>query len=415
MKSRQNNGYGKLINFPTPCRKVKANVVYQGDNLPILKEIESGKIDLIYIDPPFCAGSVFKSKAWGKKVVSFNDEWGGGVQSYIHWLSPRLKEFHRLLSHKGVFCLHLDQRSVHYAKVELDKIFGQKNFLNEVIWHYSGGASGKRNYPKKHNTILIYTKTKNYQFNDDDIRIPYEGTGGYQNSNGIVNNGKRYKPNPKGKIPTSVFKIPIIHPNDTKERIGYPTQKPLKLLDRIIKTFTHKGDMVLDGFCGCGTTISSAQNLGRQWLGIDISKDAVSVIRKRMAKEHGLKIKVIPTGSLSKDNILRLDPFEFERYIVGLIGQPNLKQRGDGGVDGYTYDHIPIQVKKSYKIMCPKSLIETHVNDYAGMWRLNHTCAKLRHHLSRLKRKTWATTKNRKFLQMHLDLFIAYQNKYKLF
>ena len=86
-----------------PIRKVKANVVYQGDNLPLLKELESGKIDLIYIDPPFCAGSVFKSKAWGKKIVSFNDEWGGGVQSYIHWLSPRLKEFHRLLAPTGSF------------------------------------------------------------------------------------------------------------------------------------------------------------------------------------------------------------------------------------------------------------------------------------------------------------------------
>ena len=122
---------------------------------------------------------------------------------------------------------------------------------------------------------------------------------------------------------------------------------------RIIEMTTEKGDMVFDAFCGCGTTVSSAQNLGRKWLGIDISKDAISVIRKRMAKEHQLKIKVIKTDSLSKADVLRLDPFEFERYMVSLIGQPNLQQRGDGGVDGYTHNYIPIQVKKSFNVGRP--------------------------------------------------------------
>lgn len=116
---------------------------------------------------------------------------------------------------------------------------------------------------------------------------------------------------------------------------------------------TDKNDMVFDAFCGCGTTINVAHSLNRKWLGCDISKDAIKEIRFEFARDHNLKIQVIKTGSLSKDNILRLDPFEFERYLVGLIGQPNLKQRGDGGVDGYTYDHIPIQVKKSYKIGRP--------------------------------------------------------------
>ena len=137
------------------------------------------------------------------------------------------------------------------------------------------------------------------------------------------------------------------------ERIGYPTQKPLKLLDRIIKATTEKGDIVFDGFCGCGTTISSAQNLGRQWLGCDISKEAVKVIKDRMIKEYKIKIQSIKTGSLTKEEILSLDEFKFEKYVVSLIGIPNIKQVGDGGVDGYTYNHIPIQVKKSFKIIRP--------------------------------------------------------------
>lgn len=147
--------------------------------------------------------------------------------------------------------------------------------------------------------------------------------------------------------------IPNLSHGKNPERLGYPTQKPLELLDRIIESFTEKGDMVFDAFCGCGTTISSAQNLGRNWMGIDISKDAISVIRKRMTKEHQLKIKVIKINSRSKADVLRLDPFKFERYIVSLIGTPNTKQRGDDGVDGYTYNYIPIQVKKSHKVGRP--------------------------------------------------------------
>ena len=281
---------------------------------------------------------------------------GGGVQSYIHWLKPRLKEFHRVLSPNGVFCLHLDQRSVHYAKVELDKIFGEKNLINQIIWFYKTGGASKKHFSKKHDVILIYGKSNKWTFNPKKEKTY---TKSKSRKAGLQNYGKgdcEFFKDENGVYNLTyikdVWEIPYIN-SQAKERLGYPTQKPLALLNRIIESFTNTGDMVFDGFCGCGTTLSSAQNLGRQWLGCDISNQAIKVIRKRMALEHNLKIKVIPTGSLSKDNILRLDPFEFERYVVSLIGQPNLKQRGDGGVDGYTYNHIPIQVKKSYKIGRP--------------------------------------------------------------
>lgn len=287
---------------------------------------------------------------------------GGGVQSYIHWLKPRLREFKRLLSDKGVFALHLDYRSAHYAKVELDKIFNQSNLVNEIIWCYKSGGAGNKSFSKKHDTILIYSKTKNYTFNPEKEKSYKEVN--YSTGNKKVKLFKEVIKTckaPKGEKCNNVYTL--TYPKDwieigmlstaSKERLGYPTQKPLELLDRLILAFTNKNDMVFDSFCGCGTTISSAQNLGRRWLGCDISKEAIKVIRKRMAKEHQLKIQVIKTGSLNKAEILRLNPFDFEAYLVGLIGIPNKKQRGDGGIDGFTYDHIPIQVKKSFKIGRP--------------------------------------------------------------
>ena len=381
-----------------PTRKVKANIVYQGDNLEIMRELEPNKIQLIYIDPPFCAQNVFKSKAWNKKIVSFNDEWGGGIQSYIRWLVPRLRECYRLLSPTGVFCLHLDQRSSHYAKVELDKIFGYKNFMNEIIWCYGlysrGAKAISKSYARNSDTILVYKKSNSYKFKKQthlekftfenarrkgfmfqenrwfkittrgdytDLSIEKFKKEGriYITKNGTIKIKYYLKSDDEFVYEEKKYGNVWIDINDAmhiskKEKLGYPTQKPLKLLDRFIKTFTDKNDMVFDSFCGCGTTISSAQNLGRQWLGIDISKDAISVIRKRMEKEHSLKIKVINTGAISRAEVYELDPFEFEKKMVKMIGgTPNLQQRGDGGIDGRCYDHTPIQVKKSFNVGRP--------------------------------------------------------------
>ena len=339
---------------------MKENVVFQGDNLPLMKELEGGKIDLIYIDPPFCSQAVYKSKAFDEKIeCEFNDEFRGGVQSYIHWLKPRLQEIHRLLSDKGVFCLHIDQRTSHYAKIELDKIFGYNNFINQVIWDYSGNSTTSRFYPRKHDIILIYSKNQEHTFNT--TYRPYSEATlkryNHEDKQGRFKistlNGKTEKVYMKEGCPVQDVwsDCPVVRKKE--ERCGYPTQKPLKLLDRLIETFTKKGDMVADFFCGCGTATSSAQNLGRRWLGCDVSKDAISVIKKRMMRDHNLKVKVIKTNSLSASNIMKLSPLEFEKHVVSLLGIPNKKQVGDGGVDGYTHDHIPIQVKKSYKVGRP--------------------------------------------------------------
>lgn len=337
----------------------------------------------------------------------------GGVQSYIRWLVPRLRECWRLLAPTGSFFLHLDERSVHYAKIELDKIFGENNFVNEIVWkRTSSNNASKNKLSVITDYILFYAKDKekmkfkklyaghsesykksHYSKKDKDGRH-YQLTD--LNSPNFNKNTqytyKGYKPNSKGwrwslqKMKDMDKKGYVFFPEDknkrlrqiryldeqkgtpisnlwsdifpvnsmAKERIGYPTQKPLNLLNRVLEITTDKNDMVFDAFSGCGTTISSAQNLGRQWLGIDISKDAISVIRKRMAKEHSLKIQVIKVGTLSRAEVYRLNPFEFEHQMVKMIGgTPNLKKVGDGGIDGFCYDHTPIQVKKSFNVGRP--------------------------------------------------------------
>ena len=388
--ARKKNQYQRRLQiFSNPQKAVQSNVIYQGDNLEVMRELEPNQIDFIYIDPPFCAGSVRKSKAWGKKLVSFNDEWGGGIQSYIRWLFPRLKEGHRLLSPTGVFCLHLDYRSVHYARVELDKIFGYNNFLNQITWLRDAVGKGAKKTSKQFSReieyILIYSKTDKWIFKQPYQKIGYTQLKEfrYKEKNGrkfkIVTlgdyteksikemesknliykttSGKKYKKYYLDQFKLAVGSLWVDIPNlshgKNPERIGYPTQKPLALLDRLIESFTDKNNMVLDAFCGCGTTVSSAQNLGRRWLGIDLSPDAISVIKKRMVRDHNLKIKIIKADTITREEVYKLGHFEFQKQMVKLIGGTPNKPHRDGGIDGWCYDHTPIQVKMSFGVCRP--------------------------------------------------------------
>ena len=365
-----------LMKFPQ-ARTLKTNVIYCADNLEVMKQLPSESIDLIYIDPPFNTGTVRKSKAWDQEVQlgDFDDKWGG-INSYVLWMTNRLREMHRLLKPTGVLCVHLDYRSVHYIKVELDKIFGSgqadkgsKHFVNEIVWCYSQGGRSKKTFAKKHDTILIHSKTKNsYYFNP--IKIPMDsGTKSFGGRLETDKDGRKFRlvygskdKNGKskyykyyldeGKIPEDYWTDINSIQSGSKERIGYPTQKPIELLDRFIKSFTNENDIVADFFCGCATTLSSAQGLNRKWLGVDVSKEASKVIRKRMARDHKMKVEIVPLKSLTKAQVLRLNPFEFEKYVVRSIGGiPNSVQRGDGGIDDYLQeDGTPIQVKKSDKV-----------------------------------------------------------------
>ena len=277
---------------------MKSNVIYEGDNLKIIRSFESNLIDLIYIDPPFFTQSIRK-----QGDIEFSDKWKGGMNSYLKWIISRLKECYRLLKETGVFCIHLDQRSSHYIKVELDKIFGMNHFINEIIWHYRRWSNVSRHFQKMHDTIFLYSKTSQYfncipnqkysnkKYIEDTVRKIVDGKlKRVKDSNG--NYIKRKKQNDGVPMHDVFHDINFISPN-SKERIGYPTQKPLSLLNRIIQAFTNKGDLVLDSFCGSGTTLSSAQGLQRRWIGIDSSKDAIDITKKRMKRDHNLEVEVI--------------------------------------------------------------------------------------------------------------------------
>ena len=252
-----------------------------------MRSLEEGEIQLIAIDPPFCSGSVRKSERSGEDV-QFDDCWKGGVQSYVQWLVPRLRECHRLLKDTGVLSLHLDQSASHYAKVELDKIFGEGNFINEIIWSYKSGGASKRSFAKKHDNILVYSRGKKWTFNVQKEKD-------YKRKKVGINNGgascTHFLKDHIGVynlvIPRDVWEIPIIN-SQAHERAGYPTQKPLPLYEKIIKAFTNEEDIVADFFCGSGTTLVASQNLGRKWIGADASNYAINFVCRRMNRDHNV-------------------------------------------------------------------------------------------------------------------------------
>lgn len=271
-------------------------VVYFGDNLPILRKMAAQSVDLIYTDPPFNTGKKqartqlrtvrdpggdrtgFQGQRYRSiKVAShaFEDDF----DNYLAFLEPRLVEAHRVLSDSGSLYLHLDYREVHYAKVLLDSIFGRDCFLNEVIWAYDYGARTRKKWPAKHDNILVYVRDpEQYLFNVDEVdRIPYMAPG-------LVGPEKAAR----GKLPTDTWWHTIV-PTNGKERTGYPTQKPLGIVRRIVQASSKPGDMVLDFFAGSGTLGEAAYKLGRRFVLIDDNEEAVAVMARRFAEMEAVR------------------------------------------------------------------------------------------------------------------------------
>ena len=268
------------------------NVIYCGDNLPILEAMPSESVDLIYIDPPFNTGTT-QARTRLKTVRSETGDRTGfqgqryrttklGTQSfadqfddYLAFLRPRLVEAYRVLTPTGSLYFHIDYREAHYCKVLLDDIFGRECFLNEIIWAYDYGARTRKKWPAKHDNILLYVKDPGcYTFNVDDIdRIPYMAPG-------LVGPEKAAR----GKLPTDTWWHTIVSPNG-KEKTGYPTQKPLGILERIIRASSNPGDVVLDFFAGSGTTGVAAAQLGRSFILIDNNAEALEVMARRFDQE----------------------------------------------------------------------------------------------------------------------------------
>ena len=277
------------------------NQVLLGDCLELVPKLPQGSIDLIYIDPPFGTQSLWSSKAWGKSVqteLNFYDIFGGGVNGYKSFMRPRLREMHRLLKPTGSLFVHLDWRMAHYIKIELDKIFGVKNpalkntnFVNEIIWCYSNSGRANKGFCKKHDTILWYSKTKKFFWNDYKLPVSkkyleshYKQTDKQGKRCRVrVDAGKKrtYYPESGTSCNDWWSDIPSLN-SMAKERRGWPTQKPLKLLDRIIKATTKEGDLVADFFCGSGVTAEAAFKLGRRFIVGDINPDAVKITKDRL-------------------------------------------------------------------------------------------------------------------------------------
>ena len=247
-----------------------------------MSALPDGCCDLIYIDPPFCSNTV---RSTSRQPRGFSDVWAGGLKSYLAFLFPRLVECGRVLAPHGLFFAHLDWRAVHYVKIQLDTIFGIRNFLNEIVWHYRTGGSSARWFGRKHDTILLYAKQSGrHRFNV--LREGIYRTDGLNYDSG----GRPYKTTRRGRLYfnaagpalTDVWDIPFLS-TVSRERCGWPTQKPLKLLERIIRAGSRPGDVVADFFCGSGTTLVAARKLGRRWLGCDGSPRAVSMARRRLS------------------------------------------------------------------------------------------------------------------------------------
>lgn len=297
--------------------------IYLGDCLEVTSNFDSGSFDLIYIDPPFNTGRVqsrkrlktvrdeegdrtgFQGKRYKTQVLgesSFDDSF----DDFMTFVEPRLREAHRLLSPQGSFFFHIDYRESHYCKVMLDNIFGRESFKNEIVWAYDYGARSKKRWSAKHDNIFWYAKDPdNYTYRYDDIdRIPYMAPG-------LVGPEKAAK----GKTPTDVWWQTIVSPNG-REKTGYPTQKPVAILNRIVRVHSNPGDRILDFFAGSGTTGEAAISSGRSAVLVDNSPEAIRVMSRRLAyaspvirgEEHAVDQRPggQDTGDLFADLAIRL-------------------------------------------------------------------------------------------------------------
>lgn len=311
-----------------------ANRLIWGDNLHVMRQLPSESIDLIYIDPPFFSGRQYNIIFGDQNEVrSFTDIWEGGMPGYLIWLNARLYEMKRLLKKTGSIYVHCDWHASHYIKVEMDKIFGYENFLNEVVWCYGLGGSSNRYWPRKHDVILWYSKVRDGHFFEPDL-VPATS----MRMAGQMKKAPDY------------WDIPTIN-NMAKERIGYPTQKPEALLERIIKSSCPTGGVVADFFCGGGTTPAVAQRLGRRWIACDQSRVAVAVTADRLirgAQQLSMALQVPDFtveywGVYEARRLTQMPEGEFRPFILRCFGATPNTDPNEPGIHGYKHS-VPVWV-----------------------------------------------------------------------
>ena len=338
----------------------KQNYVICGDCLDWLEDVPPASVDICYIDPPFFSNKNYEI-IWGNGYErrSFEDRWKGGINAYIEWMEKRVKLIHSCLKDTGSIFLHCDWRASHRLRVMLDEVFGEKNFVNEIVWCYTGPSNSKNFFPRKHDIILFYSK-KHVNFNCESVRIPYSNpktfTMGGSGSLARKNKPKTtYKTGleealARGKIVEDYW-IDIPSLSVSKERIGYKTQKPEALLERVIQCSTNEDDIVLDCFAGGGTTAVVAAKLNRKFIVGDVSPVAVRVISDRLneiADDPKFEVLNVPRTAAEW---LEMDGHTFAEKICSFMGwECNPKKSADGGVDGWANKRtIPVQIKNHKK------------------------------------------------------------------
>jgi len=369
-----------------PMRNRPDNHLFYGDNLEVLrKEIANESVDLIYLDPPFNSNAtyniLFRSPAGvgvDAQVAAFEDTWrwdeaaeraydevmisgrtrvsdllcamrsflrDSDTMAYLAMMAIRLIVLHDKLKSTGSMFLHCDPTASHYLKLLLDAVFGPRRFRNEIVWCYTGpGSPNMRQFMRKHDIIFWFCKGDTWTFNADAVRVAHSAKTVENYKQGLVGSGfsgADHVIHDKGKVPEDYWNFAIAPRG--KEYLGYPTQKPLKLLERIIAAASNEADVVLDPFCGCGTAIHAAQKLGRQWIGIDVTHLAISLIEKRMHDafpDVAFTVEGTPKDLASAQDLARRDKYQFQWWAVSMVDAlpfGGKKKGADGGIDGLIY------------------------------------------------------------------------------
>lgn len=349
-----------------PVRSVETGVIYREDNLARLRQFEPESIDLIYLDPPFFSNRHYEV-IWGdeSEIRSFEDRWKGGIGHYIGWMEPRLREMHRVLKPTGSIYLHCDPHASHYLKVAMDGIFGADHFRNEIIWHYSGwNKKLKSKFESRTDTLLFYGKGSKRQLVFNSYALPWASEEEYVKKRKqkvrLDENGRKYvlsdagggkrvkrfldEAMATGVYVDNVWEIDKLN-NSSKEKLGWPTQKPEELLHRVVAASSNRGEIVLDPFCGCGTAVAVAHMLDRRWIGIDISPTAVGIIAERLNR-IGATVS-IENGIETVDDLRGLKPREFENQIIRRVYGTHNTKTPQLGIDGFSFmEKLPIEIKQ---------------------------------------------------------------------
>lgn len=372
------------------------NKLYYGDCLSIMQEMPLGSVDLIYLDPPFNSNrdynAIYKDETGyplPDQIKAFCDLWeldterervirsmpilmreagidddvaefwkiwmnalrkvNPNLLAYLSYMVERLLPMRGMLKPTGSIYLHCDPTASHYIKVMMDGIFGHQNFQNEIIWWYDTGGMSKKRYSRKHDIILFYSRSNSFTFNVNAIKTEKNDQQKERFKLSQKQGGKStYRLSSNMKFPHDVFQIHAINPK-AKERMGYATQKPLALLDKIIKASSNEGDVVFDPFCGCATTIEAAHKLKRKWIGIDIAIHAIKRVAKiRLQDRLGLiedidfEIEGVPQTTEGAKDLWVRDKYHFQKWTVEQVdGFVTTRKTADGGIDGRLYFSMP--------------------------------------------------------------------------